>query len=215
MKPSAIEEAKSECPDCGGMGYLAFIEGYSTILLPCPRCLPPSRYTFATFQEAAGVHVALKAARAFADGDGPPWLMILGGHGSGKTHLARAVHRRLMERLCPSIYVYSIDLFDRLREAFHYRDEPDFVHYMEFQYIGTPHLIIDDLGAERETLWVQERAEKILNIRHEKELRTLITSNLGLADFPGALQSRMGDRRLCLVVHLVADDFRKGKHADA
>ena len=59
----------------------------------------PRRQTFDDFRAVPGTEDALSAAKAFAEGEGPPWLVLVGRFGSGKTHLAKAVKLRLMERL--------------------------------------------------------------------------------------------------------------------
>ena len=207
---SDMNEA-NECPRCQGVRYLSFRrETYDVEFgaVPCPDCLPPSDWVFSTFRKIKGTEQALKAAQEFAEGDGLPWLVLMGRFGCGKTHLARAVARRLRERMVDVMYIYAIDLIDNLRRGFAFRTEIDYVASLERFYTAPTILIIDDLGAEQEREWARERVEKILNHRYESQAVTMITTNLPQEELPGAIWSRMSDRRVSRVVFIKADDYR-------
>lgn len=202
-----------ECPRCRGIKYLPFKKSqYEAGLLPCPDCLPPAQFTFSGFQSVDGSGGALNATRNWAGCEGLPWLVLIGTYGCGKTHLARAAYRKLLEGMTETVYVYAIDLFDTMRQAVRLQNEPDYVRRIERTYTTPGVLIIDDFGAERETGWVRERIEKILNHRYENNLRTMITSNLPLDEWPGAIASRASDRSRSCIVYMTAKDYRQRNH---
>ena len=84
-----------------GMTFDSFVpEGYG---------LPPDR--------AANLRLAFDTARQFAESPGG-WLILLGGYGCGKTHLAAAVANRVIERGQAVLFVVVPDLLDHLRATF-------------------------------------------------------------------------------------------------
>lgn len=200
------------CSRCHDTLFILRASGdYTSIFLPCPQCLPPAVYTVANFKKVKGTEAAIEATRNFIKRRKPPWLVILGGHGAGKTHLARAVSRYCIEHMVDVRYVYSIDLFDTLRAGFQFRDDAGAVSQLERNYIQPEVLIVDDFGAEKESEWVRERTEKIFNYRYEKRLLTMITSNLKLEEFIPAIKSRMLDKSVCRVAGMTAQDYRLRK----
>jgi DNA replication protein DnaC len=54
---------------------------------------------------------------------------------------------------------------------------------------GCAHLVLDDLGRERQTEWVQETLYLVLNARYEHGRATTITTNLDL----DSLRRRIGE----------------------
>lgn len=57
-----------------------------------------------------------------------------------------------------------------------------------------PLLMLDDLGATRETSWGQEQLGGLIAERHAQRLLTIITSNLNLGDIAKAIDSRLASR---------------------
>ncbi len=137
-------------------------------------------------------------------------LYFCGGVGTGKTHLAVAVMNDLIRReRVPSLFVTVPELLDNLRGA--YNDPAkDLDEWME-AVKNADLLILDDLGSEKPTLWVQERLFVIINHRYRETLPTLITSNTGPKDLPAQLGERTASRifSMCTGVELEGDDYRE------
>ena len=100
-------------------------------------------------------------------------------------------------------WVSAPELFQRLRNALD--DDAQGEHGMEvFKNVErlskVPILLIDDLGKERPTEWVQEQFHRIMEARH-KTLTTLITSNFS----PDKIEARLGKA----IGSRIADGFRK------
>ncbi|HWW86272.1 MAG TPA: hypothetical protein VNZ26_21905, partial [Vicinamibacterales bacterium] len=81
----------------------------------------------------------------------------------------------------------------------------------------TPLLVLDDLGSERPTDWVEETMNLIVNTRYNERRTTLFTSNYSDVpdnEDPNALVARIGFRmrsrlhEMCSVVEIDAGDFR-------
>jgi DNA replication protein DnaC len=81
----------------------------------------------------------------------------------------------------------------------------------------TPFLVLDDLGAERPTDWVEETMNLIVNTRYNEKRITLFTSNyadIPDIDDPNSLLFRIGFRmrsrlqEMCTTIEIDAADFR-------
>ncbi len=174
-----------------------------------------SRMTFDNFQpegvglDGAGqakLRAAFEKALAFAH-DPAGWLILLGGYGCGKTHLAAAVANARLAEGQPVLFVVVPDLLDYLRTSFAPNSAQSYSE--QFEKVRTaPVLILDDLGTESATPWAQEKLFQILNHRYNARLPTVITSNCKLEEIDIRLRSRMVDPDLSMVVTIVAPDFR-------
>ncbi len=155
---------------------------------------------------------AYRRAREFAESP-QGWLILLGGYGCGKTHLAAAIANYCLERGHPCLFVVVPDLLDHLRATY---SPGSTVSYDErFEAILTaPLLILDDLGTQQATPWAQEKLYQLFNHRYNARLPTVITSNRMLEETDPRLRSRMADPELCQIYRMVSRDFRGGGHAD-
>ncbi len=134
---------------------------------------------------------ALEAARGYAESpDG--WLVIAGGNGAGKTHLAAAIANYRLERGRPALFVVAPDLLDHLRASYA-PDSPVTYDERFHQICATPLLILDDLGAQQCTEWAWEKLYQILTRRRTDELPLVVTTNLDVSD-PRALNRRISSR---------------------
>jgi DNA replication protein DnaC len=151
---------------------------------------------------------AYERARQFAQ-DGTGWLLLKGGYGCGKTHLAAAIASDRLGRGEPVLFVVVPDLLDHLRATFAPSSR---VTYDErFEAVrSTPFLILDDLGAQAATVWAQEKLFQLLNHRYNAQLPTVITTNRELEEIDPRLRSRFADSTLCTIVTILAPDFRQG-----
>jgi len=232
------ESKEEVCPYCKGLGYVRadVPVGHPDFgkLLPCScRLTEMARHrverlralgnldalahmTFETFvpeghglppQKQENLRHAYETARAFAE-DPSGWLLIKGGYGCGKTHLAAAIANRCVERGQPVLFVTVPDLLDHLRATF---GPTSVVTYDErFEQVRTaPVLILDDLGTEAPTPWAQEKLFQILNYRYNARLPTVITTNHELEEIPLRIRSRLVDPDLTQVVAILAPDYRQ------
>ena len=174
-----------------------------------------SHLTFENFQsrgrvglapyQADSLEVALNQARHFAQHlDG--WLLLQGGYGCGKTHLAAAVANFAVSLGTPTLFITVPDLLDSLRFAY---QDPESTFEERFDQIRqAPLLVMDDFGTQNATPWAQEKIFQILNYRYINHLPLVVTTNLSVEDMEGRIQSRLGDPELVTRVRILATDYR-------
>ncbi len=137
-------------------------------------------------QENESLQSARDRAQRFADApDG--WLLILGEHGCGKTHLAAAIAARAR---CDVFFAVVPDLLDRLRASLD-RDGDNAAHddtgiagksydelFAEVRNAGL--LVLDDLDGHATSDWAMQKLFQIANYRAAARLPTVITSALSV-----------------------------------
>src|SRR5512136_2214303 len=137
------------------------------------------------------------------------WLVLLGGYGVGKTHLAAAITNFNIDLGRPAIFVVVPDLLDHLRAAFGPSSESGVDERLETMR-EAPLLVLDDLGAHYSTPWAQEKLFQILNSRYNGRLPTVITTNQRLEDLDPRVASRLADLDLSQRFEIPAPDYRQG-----
>lgn len=148
-------------------------------------------------QHLQSLEKAFNAARQFAEHP-RGWLVIMGEHGSGKTHLAAALGNYITDSESPPLLVGVSDLLDYLRATF----SPNSNTTLDraFDDVSTrPLLILDDLGTQYSTPWAQEKLYQLFNYRYIAELPTVITTAVQMEHMDARLRSRMMDKRLCSI----------------
>jgi DNA replication protein DnaC len=135
------------------------------------------------------------------------WLLLKGGYGCGKTHLAAAVANYRLDMGHPVLFINTPDLLDHLRSAFSPAAAVSYNQQFE-QVRNTPLLILDDLGSQSNTEWAQEKLYQIFNHRYNARLPTVITTNEELESIEMRIRSRMMDLNLVRIVPITAPDFR-------
>lgn len=136
------------------------------------------------------------------------WLVLIGGYGCGKTHLAAAVANYRIALGHSALFVIVPDLLDHLRAAYGPNSSTGLDERLE-TVRDTPLLILDDLGAHNSTPWAQEKLFQILNHRYNGRLPTIITSNQRLEELDPRITSRLVDPDLSQVYEILGPDFRQ------
>jgi len=141
-------------------------------------------------------------------------LVFVGGVGTGKTHLSFAVFNKLIELGVSGLAVTVPDLMDELRPR---AEEKQSKQVEVLKTIDL--LLLDDLGAQRNTEWVTERLFIIINARYNNLKPTIITSNNSLEELDKLdgwkrIVDRIGE--MCQAVKMVRGSFRSeaGQHAE-
>ena len=136
------------------------------------------------------------------------WLILRGGYGCGKTHLAAAVANYRLNEGQSVLFVNTPDLLDHLRASY----APNAVqgYDQRFDQVrNTPLLVLDDLGTQSNTEWAQEKLYQIFNYRYTARLPTVITTNEELEAIDIRIRSRMVDPSISQIVTVLAPDFRR------
>jgi DNA replication protein DnaC len=135
------------------------------------------------------------------------WLVLRGGYGSGKTHLAAAIANDRLKNGHPALFVVVPDLLDHLRSA--YSPTSDVTYDQRFEEIRAyPLLILDDLGSQSNTPWADEKLFQIFNYRYNARLPTVITTNCELEEIEIRIRSRLNSTDLVHMVPIMAPDYR-------
>lgn len=236
-----------ECPLCAGTGWRT--AGTDSAVVPCEcrqrtrveRALAaariPARYLSCAFTNfdlyserggprneslwnAFGVVQKYLAEYPLVDGRG---LLLMGETGVGKTHLAVALLKGLIEKGADALFVDYQELLKRMQSSY---DRTALTP--ERRVIGpvldAEVVLIDDLGANRISEWVEDTVNYLLNQRYNEKKPTLLTANLAderMSGRPGnrvtraSFEERLGPRvasrlhEMCRVVEVAAEDYRK------
>jgi DNA replication protein DnaC len=145
-------------------------------------------------EELKSLQKALKATHSFSERP-RGWLVLMGGFGSGKTHLAAAIANYRAGLGDPPLFVMVPDLLDHLRATFSPNSSTTFDR--RFDEIRTaPLLVLDDLGTQSMTPWVREKLYQLFNYRYNAELPTVITTSDSLDEMDARIRSRLLDGKL-------------------
>jgi DNA replication protein DnaC len=147
--------------------------------------------------ELKSLQKTLRAAHSYAEKP-KGWLVLMGGYGSGKTHLAAAIANYRAGLGDPPLFVMVPDLLDHLRATFSPNSNTTFDR--RFDEIRTaPLLVLDDLGTQSMTPWVREKLYQLFNYRYNAELPTVITTADSMNEMDARIRSRLLDGKLCTV----------------
>ena len=143
-------------------------------------------YTFERFVVGSSNKFAHAAARAVADNPGQSYnpLFIYGESGLGKTHLSAAIAREVSEKGHSVVYDTAGHIFAQFEQQKFTREEEADDHVE--RVLNCDLLILDDLGSEMTTSFVQSALYQIVNTRQMERRSTIISTNLT----PGELARR-------------------------
>lgn len=154
-----------------------------------------------SFEPCPGTERALREAEEFiarwdqksvsGDPGMMPGLFLSGGVGAGKTRMVASIANELAVRYEIRPVVWPVpELLERLRRSVASGEGEDLLESVRRARC----LILDDIGAERLTDWIQERLYLIIDYRYRQGLPTLFTSNLTLKELTDRLSHRIASR---------------------
>ena len=136
-------------------------------------------------------------------------LVLTGSTGLGKTFLLHAMAEKLIEKDVNVLLISAYRMLDILRKSYFENDRG------AFELSDAEVLMIDDLGSEPMLQNVTvEQLFNLLNERQNRNLATVISTNLDMATFreryTERIASRLRDSRCCKVLNLLGKDIRIG-----
>jgi DNA replication protein DnaC len=184
----------------------------------------PKRYLHCTFDNFTAYNESLEQAvvkaRHVADSfPASRGLLFEGQPGVGKTHLAVAVLKQVIETAgVRGLFYDTRDLLRIIRSTY----DPS-IRTTELEVLRpvmtADLLVLDDLGAEKTSEWVEETMNLIVNTRYNERRLTVFTSNY--QDFPEELAEpnslifRIGHRmrsrlhEMCEFLQMDGADYRE------
>jgi len=155
-------------------------------------------------------------------------LLFVGTVGTGKTHLAVGVLRRLVrEKGVRGLFCDYRELLKSIQNSYNPQVATTELELLKPVFAAEV-LVLDDLGAQKPNEWVWDTVALILNTRYNDKQSTIITTNY--SDLPAAsgslsdaeraareltLGDRIGDRmrsrlaEMCMPIEMKGKDFRQ------
>jgi len=231
---SLAPAAPKTCPRCNGSGWIP-LDNDSLRVEPCgcqgdlrrrqriTAASIPRRYyhcRIGNFHDrgTASLIAAKRKVQEFADvwplpRDGRG-LLLMGGCGAGKTHLAVAALLEIIQCAKPGRLLFSNfqDLIQAIQASF---DDDAATSKAEIlrPLIETDLLVLDELGSQKPTTFVQDILYYVINSRYNEERVTVFTTN-----YVDELSERIGERLRSRLYEMTEEvrltgvaDYRVGK----
>jgi hypothetical protein len=227
----AALDAPPACATCGDAGVVSASRVRDTPEFgkarACPDCTPAAvqqRMDYARRlvgltpeQVAASPLTALDAGSTAREGTAlwlgndcqPPTLLLSGPTGTGKTHAAIGATGRLLDRGHSVYFTTATELLQTLRETFEPGEKRSLEDVIKVP-LRTGVLVLDDLGAEKQTEFAHEQLFRIVNSRYSGGRITIVTTNLTRQQAPrDRLWSRLFGDRFATIIATAGRDRRR------
>ena len=144
-------------------------------------------------------------------------LLLSGPVGVGKTHLAVAILRGLMEKGVPCLFYEFGSLLKEIQDSYNPISKTSELKVLAPVYQAEV-LVLDELGASKPTDWVRDTMMQIIGTRYNDRRLTIFTTNYldaRRAPTDETLEDRIGVRlrsrlyEMCKTVHLDGEDYRR------
>ena len=179
------------------------------------------RMTFASFDIGGNTELteneekSLAAAKSYVQrwaANPSGWLLLYGGYGVGKTHLAVAAALERDHQGDEVLFFTIPDLLDQLRRM---SDQNNWVRQFDLlERLKTVDMIVlDEMKKRSGGAFAEEKFSQLISYRYEERLPTIITSAHlveEIREVRPELASRLQDRLVVTELPIYAPDFRQG-----
>jgi DNA replication protein DnaC len=144
-------------------------------------------------------------------------LLFTGPVGVGKTHLAAAILRGLIEKGVPCLFYEFGALLKEIQNSYNKVSNTSEMSVLAPVY-EIEVLVLDELGASKPTDWVRDTIRQVIGTRYNERRLTIFTTNYGDARREAAdetLEDRVGVRlrsrlyEMCRTVTVEGEDYRR------
>ena len=144
-------------------------------------------------------------------------LLLMGPCGVGKTHLAAAVLRLLIDGGVRGLFFEFGALLKEIQDSYNPVSQTSELKVLAPVYEAEV-LVLDELGASKPTAWVRDTMQQIIGRRYNERKLTLCTTNYADSrrhPTEETLEDRIGVRlrsrlyEMCQTVHLEGEDYRR------
>ncbi|GGE47903.1 DNA replication protein [Pullulanibacillus camelliae] len=120
-------------------------------------------------------------------------LLVWGSPGNGKTHIASAIANKLHRQGYTVVFQSVPELLGRIKSTFNKSSRDTEAQIMK-ALLTCDLLILDDIGAEKLSEWVEDVMFRVIDGRYRKELPIMYTSNLEIDQIADRVSDRTFDR---------------------
>src|SRR5438876_10510681 len=208
---SVPQPAPATCPRCNGSGWIP-LSGDSLRVEPCvcqgdlrrrqriAAANIPRRYLTCRLRNFNDRAAVLKTAKTRVEQFVNEWmpqlgvkgLVLMGGCGTGKTHLAVAALQEIIQSDKPGKLLFSNfqDLIQEIQASFDPESPVDKSEILR-PLLEADLLVLDELGSQKPSNFVHDILYYVINTRYNNVRTTIFTTN-----YADDLTDRIGDR-LC------------------
>ncbi|MEK6375478.1 MAG: ATP-binding protein [Acidobacteriota bacterium] len=221
------------CPRCAGSGWIP-LSGDSLRVEPCAcqgdlrrrqriaAANIPRRYVTCRIKNFNDRESVLKSAKTRVEQFVNEWmpqfgvkgLLLQGGCGTGKTHLAVAALQEIIQSDKPGKLLFSNfqDLIQEIQATFDPESPIDKSELLR-PLLEADLLVLDELGSQKPSNFVHDILYYIINSRYNGMRTTIFTTN-NVEDLGDRIGDRLRSRlyEMASVIHLTGiDDYRRKK----
>lgn len=185
----------SKCARCQDSGFI-HIEGQGSQLCPCRReriraakiAALPERFRLASLDDFKPLHPQQRQARKIIAGNVNGSFFLWGHYARGKTYLATAQYKKLIEAGRPSLFMTMTELLRELRRAElslgpNSADPDFFCEVLErVRRAEGFHLFLDDVDKFAASDFKFQALFDVVDTIYKRQLGLTITSNLSLSE---------------------------------